>query len=288
LAVIRREEVSDLVAVDPDGGGWSCLQCRVPNSGWGSVAADGSIAYRRTVAGTSGLFLIDPEGVERRLTPPDEDASCPSFSPDGRRVAYLVTGGDSTTLAVIARDGGAPLAVADGVEASEYPSWSPDGRFIAHAGGSPIRVRVVSALGGAVRELTPDGGDYPVWSPRGDLIAYSVWTDPSDPRQGSWVVSPTGGAPRKVGDVPTRLAWSRDGTRLYQLRREDERLELWEASVDRWEWTRRAVLDIGTRPQTHTEHLPFTIDPTSGRPVLNRRSSVSSLLVYEGLDPTRW
>jgi hypothetical protein len=180
------------------------------------------------------------------------------------------------------------LVLAEDVEASEYPSWSPDGRFIVHAGGTPLRVRVVSAVGGAVRELTPEGGDYPVWSPRGDWIAYSVWTDPSDPMQGAWVVSPSGGAPRKVGDLPTRLAWSRDGTRLYQLRRNDDRLELWEAPVDRWQWSRRAQLDIGARPQMHMEHLPYTVDPVTGRLILNRRSSVSSLLVYEGVDPNRW
>ncbi len=288
LAVTRRDEVTDLISVDPDGGGWSCVQCRVPNTGWGSVAIDGSIAYRRTVAGTSGLFLIDTDGVERRLTPADEDASCPAFSPDGRRVAYLVTGGDTTTLEVIARDGGPPLVLAEDVEASEYPSWSPDGRFIVHAGGTPLRVRVVSAVGGAIRELTPEGGDYPVWSPRGDWIAYSVWTDPSDPLQGAWVVSPSGGAPRKVGELPSRLAWSRDGTSLYQLRRDDDRLELWQAAVDRWDWRRRAQLDIGARPQMHMEHLPFTVDPVTGRLILNRRSSVSSLLVYEGVDPERW
>ena len=288
LAVIRMEAVTDLVAVDPDGGGWSCVQCRVPESGWGSVAPDGSVAYRRTVAGTSGLFLIDSDGVERRLTPPEDDASCPSFSPDGRRIAYLVTRLESTTLAVIGRDGGPPLVLAENVEASEYPSWSPDGRFIAHAAGSPIRVRVVSAVGGSPRELTPDGGDYPVWSPRGDWIAYSVWTDPSDPMQGAWVVPPAGGQPRRISDVPTRLAWSSDGSRLFQLRRQADRLELWEAAVDGWEWRRRSVLDIGGQPRMHMEHLPFTVDPTTGRLIMNRRSSASSVLVYDGLDPERW
>jgi Tol biopolymer transport system component len=288
LAVTSREVVTDVVSVDPDGRGWSCLQCRVPESGWGSVAADGTLAYRRTVAGTSGLFLVEPGGLERRLTPPDEDASCPAFSPDGGRVAYLVRDDETTRLEVIARDGGPPLVLADEVEASEYPSWSPDGRFIAHAGGSPIRVRVVSAVGGTAVDLTPEGGDYPAWSPTGAWIAYSVWTDPSDPDQGAWVVSPETGDSRKIGDEPTRLAWSPDGSLIYQVRRRDDSLQLWQAETGSWEWRLRSVLDIGTTPRLHMEHLPFTVDPSTGRLVLNRRSETSSLLVYEGLDPARW
>ena len=289
LAAVRRNSTNDLVAVDPEGGGWTCLLCGVADSGWGSVDADGVVVYRRYMAGSATLFLREPSGVEVAVTDPAEDASCPSVSPDGERIAYLASLPESgTELRVVARSGGQPVTLATEVESSEYPSWSSDGRFIAFAAGSPIKVWVVPASGGDPRELTPDGGDYPQWSPSGDWIAYSVWTQDSDPDQGAWVVDAGGGTPLKIGDHPTRLTWSRDGGLLWQLRRAGDRVELWEAEAGVWDWRRRSILDLGRPAASHLEHLPLTVNPATGELVMNRRTSLASLLMFEGVDRARW
>ena len=289
LAVVRRSSSSDLVAVDPDGRGWTCLLCGVPQSGWGSVDADGVVIYRRYVAGNATLFMRERSGLETAVTEPAEDASCPSISPDGGRIAYLARapGGD-IELRVVSRAGGRPVTLATGVETSEYPSWSPDGRFLTYAAGSPLKVWVVSAAGGEPREVTPEGGDYPQWSPDGGLIAYSVWTEDSDPNQGAWVVPASGGTPRRIGREPTRNLWSRDGGLLWQLRRRGDEIELWEAAPGVWKWRRRSTLDLGGPAQTHLEHLPLTVNPATGELVMNRRTAVGSLLVFDGLDQGRW
>ncbi len=289
LAVVRKTSTNDLVAVDPDGGGWACLLCGVADSGWGSVDADGVVAYRRYMAGSAILFLREPSGVEVAVSDPSEDASCPSVSPDGGRIAYLARVPESgTELRVAARSGGQPVTLATDVESSEYPSWSPDGRFITFAAGSPIKVWVVPASGGDPRELTPGGGDYPQWSPAGGWIAYSVWTQDSDPEQGAWVVDANGGTPLKISGEPTRLAWSRDGGYLWQLRRAGDQIELWEAEAGVWSWQRRSILDLGRPAVSHLEHLPLTVNPATGELVMNRRTSLASLLVFEGVDPARW
>jgi len=289
LAVVRRNTTNDLVAVDPDGNGWSCLLCGVAESGWGSVGDGGLVAYRRYVAGNAVIYLREPSGVETPLTHPLEDASCPSISPDGGRVAYLAHDpGMGTELKVVARAGGQPVTLASGVEASEYPSWSPDGRFLAFAAGSPVKAWVVSAAGGEPRELTPDGGDYPRWSPKGDVVAYSVWTQDTDPAQGAWVVPAAGGAPHKIGREPTRMVWSADGRLLWQLRRSNDEVELWEVDAGVWRWRRRAVLDLGRPAASHQEHLPLTVNRETGELVMNRRTRMSRLLVFDGLDPDRW
>jgi dipeptidyl aminopeptidase/acylaminoacyl peptidase len=289
LAVVRRTAMTDLVSVDPDGAGWTCLLCGVRDSGWGSQGSDGSVIYRRYVAGNATLFLRESSGIEVAITDGNEDASCPSISPDGDRVAYLAQDPEEgTVLRVASRAGGQPVTLVSGVEGSEYPSWSPDGRFLAYAAGSPIKVWVISAAGGEPRELTPDGGDYPSWSPTRGLIAYSVWTQDSDPNQGAWVVAADGGTPRKIGSHPTRMVWSRDGRLLWQLRREGEKIELWQTVPGVWRWTRRSILDLGLPAASHLEHLPLTVSPRSGELVMNRRTTISSLLVFEGLDPERW
>jgi serine/threonine protein kinase len=289
LATVRRNTTNDLVAVDPDGGDWSCVLCGVPNSGWGSVDPNGSVVYRRYVAGSAMIFLREPSGLEVAISNPSEDASCPTVSPDGDRVAYLAQDPDEgSVLRVVSRSGGQPVTLATGVEASEFPSWSPDGRYLTFAAGSPIRVWVVSVAGGEPREMTPSGGDYPQWSPDGRWIAYSVWTQDSDPNQGAWVVPADGGTPRRVGSEPTRLVWSRRGSFLWQLRRAGDQIELWELMPGVWTWARRSVLDIGLPPASHLEHLPLTVSPLSGELVMNRRTTLSTLLVFEGLDPDRW
>jgi Tol biopolymer transport system component len=289
LAVVRRVTTNDLIAVDPDGDDWSCVLCGVSNSGWGSVDADGSVVYRRYIGGSATVFLREPSGLEVAISEPFEDASCPTISPDGDRIAYLAQDADEgTVLRVVSRSGGQPVTLATGVEASEYPSWSPDGRYLTFAAGSPIRGWVVSVAGGEPRELTSSGGDYPQWSPDGRWIAYSVWTQDSDPNQGAWVAPADGGTPQKIGDVPTRLVWSRRGSFLWQLRRSGENIELWETMPEAWTWVRRSTLDLGLPAASHLEHLPLTVSPRTGKLVMNRRTTLSTLLVFEGLDPDRW
>jgi hypothetical protein len=204
-------------------------------------------------------------------------------------VAYLAPGGDGgTELRVIAVSGGEPVTVATGVEGSEYPSWSPDGRHLAYAGGAPVNVWVVSRAGGEPRQVTRSGGDYPRWSPEGGLIAYVVWTEESDPLQGAWVVPYAGGEPVRIGEHPTQLGWAPDGRSLWQLRRRDGEVELWQAAPGSWEWRARGALKLGAPSPPHMEHLPFTVDPVSGRLVFNRRSSNGALVVFEGIEPERW
>ena len=289
MAVIRRSSTNDLVSVDPDGGGWTCLLCGVAESGWGSVDANGWVVYRRYVAGSAMLFFRESSGIEVAISGPEEDASCPSVSPDMDRIAYLARVPENgTELRVMSIQGGQVVTLATGIEPSEYPSWSPDGRFVTFAAGSPIKVWVVSAAGGEPRELTPGGGDYPRWSPDGQWIAYSVWTQDSDPNQGAWVVEAEGGSPVKVGDEPTRLVWSADGAFLWQLRRSEDEIELWQADTGLWSWRRRSTLDIGQPAASHLEHLPLTVNPATGELVMNRRTTLANLLVFEGLDSTRW
>jgi serine/threonine protein kinase len=288
LAAIQRRWTYDIISVEPEGGGWECVLCDMPRIGWGSVAVDGSVAYRLHHRDRTRIFIRDADGLTSALTDIDESAFCPVFSPDATRVAYLAQPGDGTELRVRSRDGGEPVTLATAVENAEFVSWSPNGGEIAFAGGSPLRVWVVSAAGGDPRAVSPEGGDYPCWSPDAERIAYAVWTEESDPAQGTWVIPAAGGDPVKVSDLPTRVVWDARTGDLLQLRRVDDAIELWRGDPAGWGWVRQGVLDIGIRPPVQIEYLPLTIDPSSGRLVINRRTGTSSLVVFDGVEAERW
>jgi serine/threonine protein kinase/Tol biopolymer transport system component len=291
LAVVDQHNSYDIVAADPETGTLACIKCGESKVGWGSVGPNASVFYRRSVDGGPCLYRVDlNRGVEEPIQAAEGRASCPVVSPDATRLAYLsrdpASGG--VDLMVLGLSGGEPVRLASGVEGSEFPSWSPDGRFVAYAAGSPLRIWVVSAAGGAPRAIGPPGADYPMWSPDGRWIAFSIWTDSSDPNQGAWLVSPEGLSAKKIGSHPTRTAWSGDGRKLYQLRREHEAIVVYETPAGSSEWSKGATLDLNGPAPEHFEYQPLTVDRATGDLVLNRRISRSSLLVFEGLDPDRW
>ena len=290
LAVVQSRSTYDLIAVDPDGGGWDCLLCDNSSVGWGSVGSDGTVVYRFRQGERFRVFIREPGSSPRPLTDVEESASCPILSPGSQRVAYLAQVEGTTELRVRPRDGGEPVTLARDLENSEFVSWSPDGVRIAFAGGTPLRVWVVSAAGGTARAVSGPGGDYPVWSPDGSLIAFSIWTEESDPAQGTWVARSDGSNARKVSDFPTRVVWDHPSGDLLQLRRSDadDAIELWQASPGEAKWTKRSRLELGVRPPIQIEFLPLSVDPGTGRLVMNRRIGTSRLLVIDGVDIARW
>ncbi len=290
LAAVHTRQTYDIISVDPDGGKPECLVCDTPKVGWGSAGSNGDVVYLRRQGEELRVLVRDSEGLQRPLTDGEESASCPIMSPDSTRVAYLARIDGATELRVRPREGGEPVTLARNLENSEFVAWSPDGGSIAYAGGSPLQVWVVSAAGGEPRAVSGPGGDYPSWSPDGSTIAFSIWTEESDPDQGTWVVASEGGEARQVSEDPGRVVWDPETGHLLQLRKsaDDGSLELWHADPDEARWSMRSRLDLGARPPIQMEFLPLTVDPNSGRLVMNRLSQESQLVVFDGVDIERW
>ncbi len=126
-----------------------------------------------------GVFSVEEMLKLKRI-------SDPQLSPDGTRVAFVVTepnlaaNSRATHIWMVAVGGGTPVALFPSEKSDDTPRWSPDGRRLAFVstreGGSQIWIGEVSAAGptGTARKLTSiateAGG--PKWSPDGRSIAF--------------------------------------------------------------------------------------------------------------------
>jgi WD40-like Beta Propeller Repeat/Lysyl oxidase len=163
-----------------------------------------TLAFARSEVAGGGVFLAG----HRRLRLVAPGAVEPSWSPDGRRLAYVAPGaGGAADLFVADADGthSGRVTRTDGVDETS-PSWSPDGmRLVVERAGTLV---VLRADGGGERPLGP--GQEPAWSPGGRRIAFSDGDN-------LLLVSARGGRARQLTSAQgaqTAPAWAPDGRRL--------------------------------------------------------------------------
>ena len=143
----------------------------------------------------------------------------PVFSPDGRRVAVAAKGSTQIHIYTAFVSGGSAVRISSGGAGIEDgPLWSPDGNWIAF-----MRVARNALLLSKVR---PGSGEPPVdiasvsshpipaWSPAGEWIAAR------DGQEKLTLFSPDRKTSRPIPGDGGPVAWSRDGTILYQVRTE--------------------------------------------------------------------
>lgn len=186
-----------------------------PEFEWMEYTSDLYIADA-TMSGTAPWRALTANGMSRS----------PSWSPDGRRIAFVEQEVLFSTnhIALIDAAGGAPVRLTPMSGYYGKPVWSPDGTrvaFSAWVGTDQSQIFIVGADGTRWTTITPSGtNDYdPSWSPDGARLAFVRFREePRNDYHFDLIVSDVDGrnvrrigAPAGFASAP---AWSPDGRQI--------------------------------------------------------------------------
>jgi DNA-binding winged helix-turn-helix (wHTH) protein len=158
-----------------------------------------------------------------RLTFGDGLQMEPTWSPDGRFIAYTSDRGGKLDVWVQQVSGGDPVQVTHGPGNNWQPSWSPDGEYIAYrAEGAQSGLFITPALGGkGLERRIASFGHKPRWSPDGSQILFQTLIGLSTPKNSFYVVGLDGSTPQQVLEEFTRehkhmasVAWQPRGKNI--------------------------------------------------------------------------
>lgn len=146
--------------------------------------ANGAIAFSRTagagIRSTSDIWVATAGGKQRRLTAtPRIDETSPTFSPDGRTIAYVSRLRGDADIWLMRSDGRGKRPLADGELDQLQPSFFPGGRsllFTEYDGERGWTVFSARRSGEDVRRQVANA-TFPIVSPNGRLLAYSADRD---------------------------------------------------------------------------------------------------------------
>ena len=119
---------------------------------------------------TAEIYVMDAGGGNpQRLTNNPHADYCPSWSPDGKQIAFASVRDGNADIYVMDPDGGNLLNITNHPDSDWNPSWSPDGKRIAFVSNRTKDLNpdiyVMDADGGNLLNITnhPEDEDNPAW-----------------------------------------------------------------------------------------------------------------------------
>jgi TolB protein len=186
----------------------------------------GQIAFSGGPPGAEDVYVINADGTGlRRVTTDPEAQFDPTWSPDGRRIAYRFQEGTdymATDIYVANADGSDATNLTRSAGTVDWgPAWSPDGSTIAwnsdrdDPGGGVLHGFLMRPDGSGATRIPADVWiEYPAWSPDGARIAFMGETPEGTENYEIYVINADGTGLRRLTDSPASdgfPSWSPDG-----------------------------------------------------------------------------
>ena len=130
IAFTVNDFVDYIAVMDADGNNREKLEDEARDPSWSPDG--GTMAFLSSRDGGNEIYLVGAGGQGlKRVTDDLEAKFNPSFSPDGRRIAYDA-GDEFLHIFVVGADGRNRVQLTHNQESPSAPAWSPDGRIIAY------------------------------------------------------------------------------------------------------------------------------------------------------------
>jgi Tol biopolymer transport system component len=192
------------------GGGSSPAHPRRPAAVPSATRPEIVFAADRAAVRYGEIYIVDSSGKRIDLSrSPAQDIS-PTFSPNGRWVAFLSNRSGEGALYAVRTTGGPVVKLLPGLVPGfglqGQVVWSPDGRRLAVAAsnGSSSSVLYLTGLDGHGTAVDRDFADELTWSPGGRELAYRA-------NREVHVVDRTGFPEWQLRTSPRSLSWSKSG-----------------------------------------------------------------------------